>query len=173
MRSMTPAAAAKASALIALGIAVDQLTKVWAQARLPGSPVEVLANTLSLVYVENRNAAFGFGGFVPDAARKWVLLALTGTLTIGLFVAMLRSPDLASRLGFGITVAGALGNIIDRARLGYVIDFIYWYRWFQWPNFNVADILVCTGIGVLVVFGGKKEHPAGEAPAGTPTAEHR
>ena len=173
MERMSNSAIGKAVALIALGIGVDQWTKIWASndlRPLGSGGIPVVPSTLSLVYVENRAAAFGLGGFLPEAARKWVLLALTLALTVGLFVAMIRSPDLASRIGFGVTISGAIGNILDRARLGYVVDFIYWYRWFQWPNFNVADMLVCTGIGVLVVFGGRGTKNKDELPEAPATA---
>lgn len=149
---------ALAFSFIGLGILIDQLTKVWAHGRLPGRPINLIPGALTLEYAENRNAAFGLGSSLPESTKIWILLALTCTLTVALVVAMLRSPDLASRLGFGITIAGAVGNIIDRVRLGYVVDFIYWHGGFRWPNFNVADMLVCTGVGVLLVFGGRAGH---------------
>ena len=164
MKRMDTAAVAKALALISLGVGIDQLTKLWAQARLPGSPIEVIPRALSFVYAENRNMAFGIGNFLPPAAKVGILLALTGALTVFLTVAMIRSPDFASRLGFGVTIAGAVGNIADRIRLGYVVDFIYWHGGFTWPNFNVADILVCTGVGILLVFGGRKPMPVKPRP---------
>ncbi|MGI5861698.1 MAG: signal peptidase II [Myxococcales bacterium] len=166
MKRMDAATIAKAFFLIALGVGIDQWTKVWAQARLPGSPLEVIPKALSFVYAENRNMAFGLGGFLPPSAKLAILLALTGALTLLLLVLMVRSPDFASRLGYGVTAAGALGNIVDRVRLGYVVDFIYWHGGFTWPNFNVADILVCTGVGILLVFGNRaKAADAKVAPA--------
>lgn len=153
---MSNAAIAKAFALISAAVALDQVTKIWAENRLPGRPIVVIEGAFSLAYVRNYAAAFGLGSFIDSASvRLAILLAITIGLTTVLLVGMIRSPDFASRLGYGITVAGALGNIIDRVRLGYVIDFLYWYGGFNWPAFNVADICVCVGIGILVVFGGK------------------
>jgi signal peptidase II len=154
---MTAASAAKAFSLIGVGLVLDQLTKSWAKIHLPGHPIDLIPKVLALAYVENRNAAFGLGSSIPASARLWILLGLTSLLTLALALAMIRSADLASRIGFGMTIAGALGNIIDRARQGYVVDFIYWHGGFSWPNFNVADIMVCVGVGVLVLFGGRKK----------------
>ncbi len=169
MIKMSPRNIAIAAVASALGLWLDQWSKGWAAARLPGNPLVVIKNALSFVYVENRNAAFGLGNQLPDSVKVWVLIGLTSTLTLALIVAMLRSEDLPSQVGFAMTVCGALGNIVDRVRLGYVRDFIYWHGGFQWPNFNVADMLVCTGVAVLVVLGGrkKKQAPAKpEAPGG-------
>lgn len=142
--------------LIGLGVVADQVTKTWVHTNLPGNPVTVIPGALSLVYVENRNAAFGIGAALPESARIWILLGLQSLLSVVLIVFMIRTRDFANRLGFGVVVAGAIGNIIDRVRLGYVVDFIYWHGGFSWPNFNVADMLVCTGVGILIVFGGRQ-----------------
>lgn len=165
---MSNSAIAIAAALIAAGVALDQVTKIWAEATLPGRRIEVIPGAFSFAYVRNYAAAFGLGSFIDSASlRLGILLVITIGLTIALLVGMIRSPDLASRLGYGITVAGAIGNIIDRIRLGYVIDFLYWHGGFEWPAFNVADICVCVGIGILVVFGGRAQKEA-EATAAAP-----
>jgi signal peptidase II len=149
---------ALAFALIGVGVAVDQWTKAWAAARLPGGAIVVIPKALSLAYVENRNAAFGLFSFLPDGVKAPVLLGLTSVLTVFLVLAMVRSTDLASQIGFAATVSGALGNIVDRVLLHYVRDFILMYHGsYQWPNYNVADALVCTGVGVLVVLGGRAD----------------
>ena len=144
-----------AFAAIGAGVALDQWTKSWAAARLPSGAIDVVPNAFRLEYVENRNAAFGLGHHLPDSIKVAVLIGLTSLLTLALVVAMLRSTDLPSQIGFAATICGALGNIVDRLRFGYVRDFIYWHGGFEWPNFNVADMLVCTGVGILVVLGGR------------------
>ncbi|MGC4123095.1 MAG: signal peptidase II [Myxococcales bacterium] len=173
MIKMNPRNIALAAAFSALGLWLDQWSKGWAAARLPGNPLEVIQGALSFVYVENRNAAFGLGNQLPDSAKVWVLIGLTSALTLALVVAMLRSEDLPSQVGFAMTICGAVGNIVDRVRFGYVRDFIYWHGGFQWPNFNVADMLVCVGVGVLVVLGGrkKKEEPAKDGAKVEPPAK--
>jgi signal peptidase II len=152
---MSPKAVAISAALVVAGVLLDQWTKAWAAARLPGAPLDVIPSALRLAYIENRNAAFGLGHHLPDSIKVAVLIGLTSLLTLALVVAMLRSTDLPSQIGFAATICGALGNIVDRLRFGYVRDFIYWHGGFEWPNFNVADMLVCTGVGILVVLGGR------------------
>ncbi len=139
---------------IAAGIALDQLTKGWAQEVLPGNPKVVIPGLFNFIYVQNPNAAFGLFGFIPESYKIWALLALTTLLSAVLVVTLIRSPDFASRLGLSVVLVGAVGNIIDRVRHGYVIDFIDWYVGkHHWPTFNVADICVCTGVGILLLFG--------------------
>jgi signal peptidase II len=154
---------AKAVCLIGLGVAADQWTKRWAEGALRERAMDIVPQALKLEYAENYNAAFGLGQGLPESAKLYILLALTIGLSIGLFVAMLRAEDAASRWGFGITVAGALGNIVDRLTLGHVRDFILLFHgsW-RWPNFNLADTLVCIGVGVLLVFGGRHPRQDGE-----------
>lgn len=167
MPRMELSGAAKALSLIGVGVAADQLTKRWAESALRARTIEIIPQALKFEYAENHNAAFGIGQSLPDSVKVYVLLALTIGLSVGLFIAMLRSEDVASRWGYGITVAGALGNILDRWLLGYVRDFILlWHGSFRWPNFNVADTLVCIGVGVLLVFGGRRGERQGEKVTG-------
>ncbi len=152
---------------ILLGIAADQATKIWSVTALAGGRrLEVIPKALAFVYVENPNAAFGLGNWLPPELKVYALLALTIALTLGLCVMLLRTPDLPSQIGFAATISGAIGNIIDRIQLGYVRDFIYWHGGFSWPNFNVADMLVVCGVGVLLVFGSRAEKRAKSATAG-------
>lgn len=169
---MSNAAIAKAAALIGLAVALDQATKIWAEATLPGKPMVVIPGALKFAYVRNYAAAFGLGSFIDSPqVRLAILLVLTIGLTVVLVVSMIRSPDFASRLGYGITIAGAVGNILDRVRLGYVIDFLYWHGGFEWPAFNIADICVCVGIGILIVFGGRTPKKAEEPATATESAQ--
>jgi len=162
----------KALVLIALGLGADQITKVWAQGALrsPGGSITVIPNALTIEYAENRAAAFGMFSFIPVEYRYWTLLALTiGLSALLLYFMIFKSPDLASRIGFGVVVAGSIGNIVDRIRLGYVVDFISLHHnsW-KWPNFNVADSLICTGVGLLLIFGGRKKPEAQQEQATRP-----
>ncbi len=166
MKRLSPRALAIVFALIGVGVALDQWTKVWAAARLPGSPIRVIPGLLTLEYVENRNAAFGLFGFLPDGIKAPVLLVVTSLLTVVLIIALIRTTDRASQVGFAFTICGALGNIVDRIQLHYVRDFIlmYWDK-HRWPNYNVADMLVCTGVAVLVVLGGRSARKKKDEPA--------
>jgi signal peptidase II len=136
--------------IIALVIALDQLTKMWASQSLrPLGSVTLLPGLFNLTYVRNTGIAFG-------------LFAHQGLL-VGLFVVVLalvaffysRSLDWAGwepNLVGGFLVGGALGNLLDRARLGYVVDFFDAYLGaHHWPVFNVADSLICVSVGWIVL----------------------
>jgi signal peptidase II len=116
--------------------------------------VEVFENFWHFRYVENPGAAFGF---LADQ-EAWLRLPLFITITIvatGFICWMFRETTPEQRLmrfTLGIILGGAIGNFIDRIRLGYVIDFIDWH-WYEhnWPTFNIADAAISVGVALLVV----------------------
>jgi signal peptidase II len=102
--------------------------------------IDLLGRWIGLEYAENRGAAFGlFGAQSPILP----LVAIAIVLTIGAAYGRQRRPSLTLGLAVGLAVGGAIGNLIDRVRLGYVIDFI---AIGPWPNFNVADSAVTLGV---------------------------
>ena len=114
----------------------------------------VIPGFFNLVHVHNKGAAFGLlSGWSPEFA--WLFfVATTGLVLVVLGYLWWRLPDdhWPAALGYSLILTGALGNLIDRVRLGEVVDFIdvYWGR-YHWPAFNVADSLVCVGAGRLGV----------------------
>ncbi len=140
--------------LLVAGLALDQLTKVLVFYKLPlGSQVSLIPGLLNLVHIHNKGAAFGLlSGWSTEFA--WLFfVATTGLVLLVLGYLLWRLPDdhWPAVLGYSLILTGALGNLIDRVRLGEVVDFIdvYWGR-YHWPAFNVADSLVCAGAAVLV-----------------------
>ena len=140
--------------ILALGLPLDQVTKVLVQLKLPlGSQVPIIPGLLNLVHIHNKGAAFGLlSGW--SAAHAWLFFVATTGLVLGVLGYLLwRLPDdhWPAGLGYSLILTGALGNLIDRVRLGEVVDFIdvYWGR-YHWPAFNVADSLVCVGTAILV-----------------------
>ena len=140
--------------LLVVGLVLDQVTKVLVMLKLPmGSQVPLIPGLLNLVHIHNKGAAFGlFSGWSADFA--WVFFVATTALVLGVLGYLLwRLPDdhWPAALGYSLILTGALGNMIDRVRLGEVVDFIdvYWGR-YHWPAFNVADSLVCLGTAILV-----------------------
>jgi signal peptidase II len=140
--------------ILALGLPLDQLTKVLVQLKLPlGSQVPLIPGLLNLAHVHNKGAAFGLlSGLSAEFA--WLFFVATAGLVLGVLGYLLwRLPDdhWPAALGYSLILTGALGNLIDRVRLGEVVDFIdvYWGR-YHWPAFNVADSLVCVGTAILV-----------------------
>lgn len=127
--------------------ALDQATKLAAVRLLrPGAPVAVLGSWLRLNLTHNPGAAFGL---LP---ANWMLLALgslvclTVVLCVALAGGLVRHPERA--LALGLILGGALGNLYDRLRTKGVIDFIDLR---VWPVFNVADIAITAGVGLLLL----------------------
>jgi signal peptidase II len=140
--------------ILATGLPLDQLTKVLVQLKLPlGSQVPLIPGFLNLVHVRNKGAAFGLmSGW--SAGFVWLFFVVViGLVLVVLGYLLWRLPDdhWSAALGYSLILTGALGNLIDRVRLGEVVDFIdvYWGR-YHWPAFNVADSLVCVGAAVMV-----------------------
>lgn len=135
---------------VGLLVAADQLAKYWAVTRLkPVRTLSVLQGLFSLSYVENRGAAWGM------LAGQQIFLIAFSLLTLGFLVwkrkqlfAPLRGASLTMTLIFG----GILGNLIDRVRLNYVVDFLDFY-WGQshFPAFNIADASICCGVFLFIV----------------------
>ena len=133
----------------------DQLVKGLASRLLPlHEPVQVLPGFFSLTLVHNTGMAFGLGAGRASALRA-VLLALLSLAAIALLLgyASQAAPGRRGlRLALGLIVGGALGNIADRLRLGYVVDFLdFHWRAFSWPAFNVADACISVGMGLLLL----------------------
>ena len=150
--------------LAAFGIyMVDQVSKAWAVKWLrSGQDVSVIRGFLDLVYTENRGIAFGQlqeGG----SLGRWFFVILAVAAAVAVLYYFLRTPRADDRhLGAcALLLAGITGNLTDRVRFGYVIDFISAHAGsYHWPVFNVADASICVGALLLaydlVVDGRKK-----------------
>ncbi|MDR0966466.1 MAG: signal peptidase II [Myxococcales bacterium] len=164
-----------AFAIILVGIAADQLSKIWVLANLPGRPRTIIEGALSFVYAENRNMAFGLGESISPSIKAWGLILLTSSLALGLLVWIWRlgASDWKFRVCLSLIASGAIGNIIDRVRLGFVVDFIYWHGGFTWPNFNVADSFICVGAALMFIFSFQQDIAQRRAskPASAPTPD--
>ncbi len=136
-------------------VALDQVTKIVALARLPlGVPVPVVDGVISLTLVLNPGLAFGLLGSIPPTWR-WVVAALSLVALAVLARVALRvlpTGGWLGRLAIGLIFGGAVGNLIDRARFGAVVDFVdvYWREW-HWPAFNVADSAITVGVALLAL----------------------
>jgi signal peptidase II len=147
-------------AALSLG-ALDLATKAWVVRSLPvAHPVEIVPGALDLIHVRNTGVAFSL---LANLDHGWVrpLLILATVAAMGALVAYLwllpgKGP---APWGLGLILGGAGGNLVDRVRLGYVVDFIdlHW-RHYHWPTFNVADIGITVGVALLLadmIFGAK------------------
>ena len=132
-------------------IVLDQLTKWWVSSTLDYQQAIPVLPFFSLVRVHNTGAAFSF---LADAAgwQRWFFIGVGAIATI-IIVRLLKrhahEPRMA--LALALVLGGALGNIIDRAILSYVVDFLYFhYRGFAWPAFNLADSAITVGAAMLI-----------------------
>src|SRR6185436_9645117 len=144
---------------------VDQMTKAWAVRALRfGHDRTIINGILDLVYAENRGIAFGQlqeGG----SFGRWFFVVLAIAAALAVFIYFLRTPRTDDRVlgACALLLAGIAGNLTDRARLGYVIDFIAVHAGsYHWPTFNVADASISIGAVLLafdLVLSGRKVKP--------------
>lgn len=142
--------------MAALLVLLDQVTKMWAVRRLKdGEPIILIKNVLQLYYLPNGNTGAAFG--ILSGHRMFFLIIAVVVVTVIAF-ALFRIPCTKKfqvlRILLVFVAAGGAGNMIDRFRLGYVIDFIYFYL-INFPIFNVADCYVTVSticIAALIIF---------------------
>ena len=142
-------------AVIAAIAALDQVTKFLVTRELPLlDTIAVIPGLLNLTHVRNSGVAFGFlnsadFAFKPAVMAVFALVALVG---VGLYAAQLPMSHRWARVGLALIIGGAAGNLVDRARQGYVVDFVdaYWHGWHFWA-FNVADAAITVGVAVLIL----------------------
>jgi len=141
---------------LALGVIVaDQATKALIRRDLPLYETrEIIPGLLSLVHGRNIGMAFGVfsgGGLPAQAAVLAVVSAGVLLLVLSQWRRLADGPVLL-RAALSLVAGGAVGNLVDRIRLGYVTDFVHVYwRTHQWPDFNVADSAISIGIVLLLV----------------------
>lgn len=148
-------------------IALDQLSKQAAIMALPEAgdrwpgAEAAIARFFTFTHVHNTGMAFGLG---KDNSNFFLILALVVVAALAIWQSRLPVEDKLSRVGLGLVAGGALGNAIDRARLGWVTDFLD----FQvWPVFNLADTAIFLGVAALALalWREEKQRKADEAAA--------
>ncbi len=154
--------------LLSMGIlvALDQVTKIWIDQNMrlyESRPI--LEGFLDLHYIRNPGAAFGLLSR-SDSPFRIPFFVGVSFLAIGVILYLFHKVEPSEVLvpvALSLVLGGAVGNLIDRVRLGEVIDFIYFhYRRFAWPAFNVADIAITVGVFLLILrmFFLEKKAPA-------------
>ncbi len=146
--------AAKWLILSVLIVLADQASKSYIAGRFGEFEHTTILPILDITRMHNVGAAFSF---LASASgwQRWVFIGLALTVSIGIIVWLLRLPDRAHSLlacGLALVLGGALGNVIDRIRLGHVIDFIH-FHWDEayFPAFNVADSAITVGAACLLL----------------------
>lgn len=124
----------------------------------------VIPNVFDLTYVRNSGAAFGLFASVDSAMKAVVLNSVAVVVFLIVSAYALRSSHKSVRLqvGLALILGGAVGNLLDRVRFGYVVDFLdFSVSGHHWPAFNVADSAICIGVAVLFLdMLGHEEEPA-------------
>jgi signal peptidase II len=134
---------------------LDQLTKFLVRTQITlHDSIEIVPGFLNFVHVHNTGAAFGFLN-TANLANKQLLMttiALIALVAIGFYASQVGSRETLPRASLALIFGGALGNLIDRASTGYVIDFVdvYWWNYHFWA-FNVADSAISIGACLLIL----------------------
>ncbi|MDD2335474.1 MAG: signal peptidase II [Geobacteraceae bacterium] len=134
-------------------IVLDQATKLIIVRTMPlHSTIPVIPDIFDIVHARNQGAAFGVLRDTSIRLPFLIGVSLLAVIVIAIFFRKLRPDQKLSAWGLSLVLSGAVGNLIDRVRLGEVVDFlnVHWYEHF-WPAFNVADSAICIGVGLLVI----------------------
>lgn len=147
-----------------LSIALDQWTKVLATDAFKGQPTRsYLGDSFRFQFATNEGAFLSLGGNLPPTARFWILTVGVGALLLAITVQAIRNPvSTANLAGYALIVSGGFSNWIDRARFGgVVVDFMNMgLGSLRTGVFNVADLAILAGIGVLLIAGAKHDKEA-------------
>ena len=146
-RAASPPVLGMIAAIVGFGI--DQATKaiIIANAATLNSGITVLQG-FDLIHVRNYGVTFGLLNGVP----WWSLAVLALAVCVWLIVMLSRSRNPVESLAYGAIIGGALGNVLDRIRYRSVTDFLDFYIGdLHWPTFNMADVFVVCGVGMLLV----------------------
>jgi signal peptidase II len=137
-------------------VVFDQITKLLIVSNIAiGEFIPVISNFFNLTLTYNKGAAFGILSGIENDTLRYLLLfgsTLLALVTIFFFILKEYLDDVLGQLAIGLIIGGAFGNILDRVRLGAVVDFLDFYiGTAHWPAFNIADSAICIGVFILVV----------------------
>jgi signal peptidase II len=150
----------------AISLAADLTTKGWAKAQLSGYDpkahglrrMEVVKGYVDFIFAQNPGGAWSFLRGLPDSLRRPFFLVVSAAAIV-FIVSIYRRvyrDQTAMKWGLPLALGGAMGNLVDRIRFGWVVDFIdFSLKWggreHHWPTFNVADIAIVVGVGLMAI----------------------
>lgn len=155
-------------AVVLLLCAADQWSKGWAVERLgplkhdwtgrlrpppDKPPVDVIDGALRFSITGNEGAIWGLGRTLSNRFKRPLFITMS-VLAVGFILLLVRAStpqQQPRRLGLAAVLSGAAGNLIDRIRQDYVVDFIDWYYVYDWPTFNVADVAITLGVILVII----------------------
>ncbi len=156
-----------------ISLLLDQLSKVYIDATFAlYESLTISENFFHLTYLRNPGAAFGI---LADSAIRipfFISISLLASLGILWYLRKIDSADRWQHFALGLIFSGAVGNLIDRIRLGEVIDFldVHWYQ-YHWPAFNVADSAICVGVAIMLLCTWREERQKQNSDPAQKTAE--
>ncbi|MBU0960162.1 MAG: signal peptidase II [Proteobacteria bacterium] len=157
--------------LLVLVVALDQLTKIWVVNGFQLYEIrEIIPGLFNLTYLTNKGAAFGFLAGVTADWRHYFFLGLVAValVLLSVFYVRLRKEHPFYGPALALIAGGAIGNAIDRIRLGAVVDFLDFYvAGHHWPAFNVADSAITVGVAIFLVANILEERQKKRAAAGS------
>ncbi|MBI2712273.1 MAG: signal peptidase II [Bdellovibrio sp.] len=137
-------------------VGLDQITKsmILDKFRL-GESISVLQGYFNITYVQNKGAAFGMLAQANPAFRVpfFLIVPLVALGSIAYIFRKIPDQDKKLAIALSLVIGGAVGNLIDRVTLGYVVDFLdfHWQWGYHFPAFNVADSAICVGVGLVIL----------------------
>jgi len=146
---------------------LDQVTKYLVTPKLASGPISVIPGLFDLRYVQNTGAACGI---FQGMNNGLVVLSVIMLLLLIIFRKSILQNTLIHRVAAGFLIGGILGNLIDRIKWGYVIDYLdFYWRSHHFPAFNVADSAICIGVGlyILTQIFESRDPKAGQGVAGS------
>lgn len=141
------------SAIAGVGIIIDQITKIAIDRSMQlFDSIPIVENFFHITYVRNKGAAFSFLSNASWRLPFFITVSIIAAAVILIAFRKLRDDQMLAHISLAMIFSGAVGNLVDRVRLGEVIDFLdaHWYR-HHWPAFNVADSLICVGVFLLAI----------------------
>ncbi|MBP1752098.1 MAG: lspA [Geobacteraceae bacterium] len=137
----------------AVVLILDQATKLYIDRTMEMySSIVVVKDFFAITNIRNKGAAFSFLANSPYRLPILTLVSVIAIIAIIVFFRKLRPDQKLTAFSLALIFAGAVGNLIDRVRLGEVIDFlvVHWHEHY-WPAFNVADSAICVGVFLLAI----------------------
>jgi len=137
-------------------VVLDQITKIYIDTHMTlHETIPVVNGFFNITYVRNPGAAFGFLADASPFLRALFLIGVSifASGLIVYYIIKMKTEDILLTYGMSLILGGAVGNLIDRIRFGYVVDFVHWYwNGFHWPVFNLADSAISIAAVLLIVF---------------------
>lgn len=135
------------------GLLADQASKIYIDRVMTlHQSIPVIDGLFNLTYLRNRGAAFSFLANASWRLPFFIAVSLIAGVVIVVALQKMRHEQKLAQVALAMVFSGAFGNLIDRIRMGEVIDFldVYW-KTHHWPAFNVADSLICVGVALIAL----------------------